>query len=64
MNITVQTIPELLVKTRGNQSEVALQIGVTRTTVKKYSRDTQAKYHIIKDGRLMVLSMRKDKRHG
>lgn len=54
MNITTQTIPELLVKTRGNQTEVARLLDCNRGTVAKYIYDKDATQHIIVNGRLMV----------
>ena len=48
--ITTQTIPELLVTTRGNQAEVARQLDVNRSTVMKYARDNNATGHIIVNG--------------
>lgn len=54
MNIATQTIPELLVKTRGNQTEVARQLDCNRGTVAKYIYDKDATQHVIVNGRLMV----------
>lgn len=50
----ISTIPELLVKTRGNQAEAARLLGATRTTVHKYARDVDAKEHVIVNGVLMI----------
>lgn len=57
----IQTIPELLVKTRGNQTAVSRILGVDRITVAKYARDRDATEHAVVNGTLMVISMRKDK---
>ena len=54
MNVTIQTIPELLVQTRGNITEVARIINTHRTTVKKYHKDTKPERHAIINGVLMV----------
>lgn len=54
MNIATQTIPELLVKTRGNQTEVARLLDCNRGTVAKYIYDKDATQHVIVNGRLMV----------
>lgn len=63
--ITTQTIPELLVTTRGNQAEVARQLDVNRSTVMKYARDNNATGHIIVNGCLMVKTAKKLRsRHG
>ncbi|QUG75992.1 protein ninH [Erwinia sp. E602] len=51
---TLSTIPELLVVTRGNQTEAARQLNSNRATVKKYSRDFQATHHAIVNGVLMI----------
>ncbi len=40
MNATIQTIPELLIQTRGNQTEVARMLSCARGTVLKYNRVT------------------------
>lgn len=54
MNATIQTIPELLIKTRGNQTEVARILKSNRATIRKYHRDKDAKLHAIVNGVLMV----------
>lgn len=54
MTFTVKTIPDLLVETRGNQSEVARILSCNRGTVMKYNRDTNGKYHAIVNGVLMM----------
>lgn len=50
----VQTIPELLVETRGNMAAVGRMTGIARQTVKCYSRDVDGKKHAIVNGVLMV----------
>ncbi len=39
----VQTIPELLVETRGNMAAVGRMTGIARQTVKCYARDVDGK---------------------
>jgi DNA-binding NtrC family response regulator len=61
----VKTIPELLVTTRGNQSEVARILDVNRSTIMKYARDHAATSHAIINDRLMVKTSKKgSERHG
>lgn len=43
MNAKIQTIPELLICTRGNQTEVARILNCNRATVRKYIDDKDAK---------------------
>lgn len=50
----IQTIPELLVKTRGNQTEVARMLNANRGTIRKYARDSKAQGHAIVNGILMI----------
>ncbi|HDL6465514.1 TPA: protein ninH [Escherichia coli] len=54
MNVKIQTIPELLVMVRGNQTEVARILNCNRATVRKYIDDKDAKKHAIVNGVLMV----------
>ena len=54
MNATIQTIPELLIQTRGNQTEVARMLSCARGTVLKYNRDSKGERHVIVNGVLMV----------
>lgn len=54
MNAKIQTIPELLICTRGNQTEVARILNCNRATVRKYVDDKDAKKHAIVNGVLMV----------
>ncbi|EGQ5385871.1 protein ninH [Escherichia coli] len=54
MNVKIQTIPELLVMVRGNQTEVARTLNCSRNTVRKYIDDKDAKKHAIVNGVLMV----------
>lgn len=63
MTINIQTIPDLLVTTRGNQSEVARILEVNRSTVMKYARDRGAVGHIVVNGRLMVRTVRREEIH-
>ncbi len=50
MNATIQTIPELLIQTRGNQTEVARMLSCARGTVLKYNRDSKGERHVIVNG--------------
>lgn len=54
MKTEIQTIPELLVQTRGNMSAVGRIAGIARQTVKCYARDFEGKKHAIVNGVLMV----------
>ncbi|EEU2031476.1 protein ninH [Escherichia coli] len=54
MNVKIQTIPELLVMVRGNQTEIARILKCNRVTVRKYIDDKDAKKHAIVNGVLMV----------
>ncbi len=54
MNATIQTIPELLIQTRGNQTEVARMLSCARGTVLKYNRDSKGERHVIVNGVLMI----------
>ncbi|EFE9078384.1 TPA: protein ninH [Escherichia coli O146] len=54
MNVKIQTIPELLVMVRGNQTEVARILNCNRATVRKYIGDKEGKRHAVVNGVLMV----------
>ncbi|EPY5879251.1 protein ninH [Escherichia coli] len=54
MNAKIQTIPELLICTRGNQTGVARILNCNRATVRKYIGDKEGKRHAIVNGVLMV----------
>lgn len=54
MQAEITTIPALLVKTRGNISEVARRLNCNRATAKKYSGDVFGFDHVIINGRLMT----------
>ncbi|WP_316375015.1 protein ninH [Enterobacter hormaechei] len=54
MTLAIKTIPEMLIETYGNQTEVARQLSCDRSTVKRYSRDNECKHHAIVNGVLMV----------
>lgn len=54
MKATIQTIPELLVTTRGNITSLARQLNASRSTIHKYARDFNANQHAIVNGVLMV----------
>lgn len=49
-----QTIPELLIETRGSISELARRINGNRATVRKYINDKKGARHIVVNGVLMV----------
>lgn len=54
MQAEITTIPELLIKARGNQTQVSRWINCNRGTVGKYVTDVKAESHVIINGRLMV----------
>ncbi|EES2155804.1 protein ninH, partial [Escherichia coli] len=54
MNAKIQTIPELLICTRGNQTEVARILNCNRATVRKYIGDKEGKRHAVVNGVLMA----------
>lgn len=54
MNTQLTSIPEMLVKTRGNMSEVARAFNIHRLTVKRYARDYKCSLHVVVNGVLMV----------
>ena len=62
MNATIQTIPELLIQTRGNQTEVAMMLSCARGTVLKYNRDSKGERHAIANALLMVTPGKKGRR--
>lgn len=64
MNATIQTIPELLIQTRGNQTEVARMLSCARGTVLKYNRDSKGERHVIVNGVLMVKQGKRGRRVG
>lgn len=55
MQAEITTIPELLIKARGNKTKVAGWISASRNTVKKYAFDTRAEKRIIVNNQLMVI---------
>ncbi|ENF7816117.1 protein ninH [Enterobacter soli] len=54
MTPAIKTIPEMLIETYGNQTEVARRLSCHRDTVKRYLHDTKAQHHAIVNGVLMV----------
>lgn len=50
----IQTIPEMLIKTRGNQTEVERMLKASRGTIRKYVNDRKAQRHAIVNGTLMI----------
>ncbi|EJW0402386.1 Rha family transcriptional regulator [Escherichia coli] len=57
-----KTIPELLIQTRGNQTEVARMLSCARGTVLKYNRDSKGERHVIVNGVLMVKQGKRGRR--
>jgi len=57
MNVTIQTIPELLVQARGNFTEVARILSVIWATISRYHRDTKCEQHAVINGTLMLTSI-------
>lgn len=53
MNAEITSIPEMLIKTRGNQAAVAEILHCSMVTVYKYARDYNAERHAVINGRLM-----------
>lgn len=53
MTHTVKTIPDMLIETYGNQTEVARRLSCHRNTVRRYLYDKEA-YHAIVNGVLMI----------
>ncbi|PHM22997.1 helix-turn-helix domain-containing protein [Xenorhabdus ehlersii] len=64
MNTEITSIPELLVKHRGNQTQLAHELGINRMTVGKFARDFKCQYHIICNGVLMTKSKLKGNQRG
>ena len=62
LGIKIQTIPELLIQTRGNQTEVARMLSCARGTVLKYNRDSKGERHVIVNGVLMVKQGKRGRR--
>lgn len=60
----ISSIPELLVKTRGNMSEAARILKVARESVRPYARDFNCKNHIIFNGVLMIAHGRQKGKRG
>ncbi|HEM8614601.1 TPA: phage NinH family protein [Citrobacter amalonaticus] len=54
MTFSVKTIPDMLIETYGNQTEVARRLNCSRNTVLKYVGDKNGKRHAIVNGVLMV----------
>ncbi|APW16387.1 protein ninH [Salmonella enterica] len=54
MTPSIKTIPELLIETYGNQTEVARRLSCHRNTVRRYLYDKEARYHAIVNGVLMI----------
>jgi hypothetical protein len=60
--VITQTIPDLLVSTRGNMSTVARKLQCQRQTVANYSRDFKAEFHCVVNGVLMTKTKQKGSR--
>ncbi|HBC1013303.1 TPA: phage NinH family protein [Escherichia coli] len=54
MKFSVKTIPDMLIETYGNQTEVARRLKCSRCTVRKYISDKDGKMHAIVNDVLMV----------
>ncbi|WP_373203365.1 protein ninH [Citrobacter amalonaticus] len=54
MTFSVKTIPDMLIETYGNQTEVARRLNCSRNTIYKYADDKGGKMHAIVNGVLMV----------
>lgn len=54
MTFSVKTIPDMLIETYGNQTEVARRLNCSRNTVLKYVGDKNGERHAIVNGVLMV----------
>lgn len=54
MTFSIKTIPDMLIETYGNQTEVARRLNCSRNTVLKYVGDKNGKRHAIVNGVLMV----------
>lgn len=54
MNAEIRTIPDMLVDTYGNQSELARRLHINRETISKYLNDKEAKHHAIVNGVFMT----------
>jgi|GEM_PF-532129 len=54
MTPQLTSIPQMLIKTRGNMSELSKVFGVTRHTIRRYARDFECKAHVVINGVLMV----------
>ncbi|MDU7480374.1 MAG: protein ninH [Hafnia alvei] len=54
MKAEIRTIPDMLVDTYGNQSELARRLRINRETISKYLNDKQAKQHAIVNGVFMT----------
>ncbi len=61
--MNIQTIPEMLISSRGNMSAVARKLQCQRHTVANYARDFKAERHCVVNGILMTKSKQKGKRH-
>lgn len=54
MKADIRTIPDMLVDTYGNQSELARRLRINRETISKYLNDKEAKRHAIVNGVFMT----------
>ncbi|EDG1030352.1 protein ninH [Salmonella enterica subsp. enterica serovar Kentucky] len=54
MTHAIKTIPDMLIETYGNQTEVARRLSCHRNTVRRYLYDKEARYHAIVNGVLMI----------
>ncbi|MBD2803040.1 NinH [Xenorhabdus sp. M] len=64
MTVETTSIPDLLIKHRGNQTQLARELGINRLTVGKFARDFKCQYHVICNGVLMTKSKLKGNQRG
>ncbi len=62
MNATIQTIPELLIQTRGNQTEVARMLSAQEEQCSSTTETAKGERHVIVNGVLMVTPGKKGRR--
>lgn len=55
MQAEITTIPQLLIKHYGNMTAVARELGVYRSTVRKFARDLSGDEHLVSNGQLFTM---------
>lgn len=53
MKHKIQSVPELLVETYGNQSELARRLGINRGTLREFLYDNNCRRHVVLNGVFM-----------